>query len=136
MEWNYFSLLFLVFLNVSLGGKDREDWSSLNIDILEEEWKKGDDIEELKTPDDELFEAYEYHRKRAISRLQNEKSGVDKLDNDEMNEIQNAHRPALIFVTMKQDAKQSNRSWNSLASVCETWGVRYTLTLKCLQSNT
>ena len=114
---NQILLLFFIFCFVE-SRPHRKDWSSLNFELLEEEWKKGDDPQELATLDDELYEAYEKHQKRMKHELRSNK----KIDPLHMAEIENAGKPAMIFATLSKDTKQK-WDWDELSDICIGWAV-------------
>ena len=48
----------------------RNDWSKMDLATLEEDWREGDEAEELATPDDELYDLLDRKRKHASDRME------------------------------------------------------------------
>ena len=91
----------------------RKDWSNLDLDKLEEEWKVGDEYEELITSDELLYQESERKRMIAIEKLEqimysdNHKNNGRIPETDEFEslaqEVQVAGKPAMIFSKLTMD---------------------------------
>jgi len=124
---NHKWVIILLSLLGTKAAKYRKDWSKLNLEQLDEEWKNGDEPEELKSSSDELYELYETQKKKM---LQSYNKSDDVLGPDEMAQIENAGKPAMIFTTMEKNVKnildkEKKKTWvfDELAQICEEWEV-------------
>jgi len=133
----------------SLGGnrpraaqRSARDWSKINLDEVEEEWKVGDEEEELVTPDEELYRLLERRREEAAARLsevmaEGTPGGGGKIEDTDQferlaEEVQHADKPGMIFAKVRETVPPSNAKsigtkkvsdwdWDSLAHLCEEW---------------
>ena len=131
----------------------RKDWSNLDLEALEEEWKVGDEYEELVTTDELLYQESERKRMAAMEKLEkimypdnNKKHNNGRIpETDEFeslaHEVQVAGKPAMIFSKLTMDKvpntthkkkkkkkkeegeSKQNWDWDSLAALCQEWEV-------------
>ena len=101
----------------------RSNWSKLDLASLEKEWETGDNEEDLRTPDDELYALTERNRQKALDKLEtlittSAPNGDDDGDNDiagkkskeEENALferaaldaQHAGKAVMIFATLRE----------------------------------
>lgn len=123
----------------------RKDWSTLDLNALEEEWKTGDNAEDLITPDEHLYDLMERERKSAFERMQtlmrktkgdtfHEETALKQAASD----AQHAGKAVMIFATLKNrnvgaPTKDCDGwDWNAMASICDEWSVSPTIT--CIQN--
>ena len=109
----------------------RNDWSKLDLATLEEDWREGDEAEELATPDDELYNLLDRKRKHASDRMEYFMSDSGAQNNDKALEqaaldAQHAVKAVMIFATLREDGAPKNSNgwdWESMAEVCDEWSV-------------
>lgn len=116
----------------------RKDWSKLDLDTLQEEWKAGDNAEELATPDDELYQLLEQKRKSSYERIE---SLIHDVSGDARNakrlehaalDARHAGKAVVIFATLLEDGAPEDEDgwdWDSMASVCDEWSHRLSYAL-------
>jgi hypothetical protein len=111
----------------------REDWSTLDLAELEEEWRIGDHPEDLLSPDDHLFYSLERERQSAYDKMQTlmRHETQSSMRNNKALEraaldAQNAGKSVMMFATLRNDRAPNDGDgwiWDSMATVCEEWSV-------------
>lgn len=121
--------------HVVLSSPPRNDWSTLDLTELEEEWKSDEDVDDLKSRDDHLYDLLERERKSAMNKLQtllhDEGGGGGMQKNDKALkraalDAQHAGKSVMIFATLRNDRVPDDGdgwAWNSMAAVCDKWSV-------------
>ena len=119
----------------ALSSPPRNDWSTLDLTELEEEWKSDEDVDDLKSPDDHLYDLLERERKAALNKMQtllhDEVSGGGMQKNDKALkraalDAQRAGKSVMIFATLRNDRvpdEGDGWTWDSMATVCDKWSV-------------
>jgi len=121
----------------------RSDWSTLDLDDLEEAWMKGDDAQDLLTPDEHLYRLLEQERQSAFDKMQSlmqdKTSGKrhDKALKRAAVDAQHAGKSVMIFASLRHDRAPKDIDgwdWDSMAAVCNEWSVSDTFQneLACL----
>eukprot|EP00957_Ditylum_brightwellii_P132383 10094908-Ditylum_brightwellii.AAC.1 len=123
-----------VMPDVASAKAHRKDWSKLNLDKLEEEWKTGDDEEELSTPGEELYQLTEKMREETsakLERMMNDPNAdlTGPVFERAVMDAQASGKPAMIFTKLDVDKAHytdGNKSsdgldWDALASICDEW---------------
>jgi hypothetical protein len=121
----------------------RSDWSTLDLDDLEEAWMRDDNVEDLITPDEHLYDLLEQERQSAFDKMQSlmhdKTSGKrnDKALERAASDAQRAGKSVMIFASLRHDSAPKDSDgwdWDSMAAVCNEWSVSDTLQneLACL----
>lgn len=104
----------------------------LDLAELEEEWKIGDDAEDLRTPDDHLFHLLERERQLAFDKMQtlmgDKTSSGGKRNKKALEraalDVQHAGKAVMIFAQLRNDsAPKDGWTFDSMAAVCDEWSV-------------
>lgn len=114
-------LLLSFVVIVDAAAIPRKDWSKLDLEALEEEWKVGDDYEELVTADELLYQESERQRNVAMQKLQDIMDDPTKTKNNQQmpqskdfetlaQGVQHAGKPAMIFSKLSMDEAPSAKS--------------------------
>ncbi|KAL3772194.1 hypothetical protein ACHAWU_000542 [Discostella pseudostelligera] len=108
----------------------RSDWSTLDLDDLEEAWMKGDDAQDLLTPDEHLYDLLEQERKLAFDKMQSlmqdKTSGKrhDKALKRAALDAQHAGKSVMMFASLRNDRSPKHGhgwDWDSMVAVCDEW---------------
>jgi hypothetical protein len=89
--------LFVLLVNVRAKKKKSKDWSKIDLEKVEEEWKQGDSEDELITGDELLFREMEKRKEQSID--------VDgPLDPEVIRHQQSSSGPAMMFIELELKA--------------------------------
>ena len=114
LERPLLALVLLLVVRGAAGAKKSKDWSKVDFDKVEGEWRYGDEEEELITDDEMLFREMEARKEKGIDIS-------DMMDADTVKHQQSMTGPAMMFIELVPKPNGGEYAEEELYNISGIW---------------